>query len=224
MSGPEESEWADVLEAGWHRLMRQGLLEDPSASISLRLPASTRLLIRDSQAQVTAEWDIAAPGAPTAAANPVTPPLALHAAIYRLRDDVGAIAVGGGPFGQLLGSFGGTLPQLFDEQARHLGAMPAQVAGAEERDLRAALRHGGNALLVAGTPVCLGMTCQRLLFNAELLEKCAKAWVLAVASGGETGPLPWWVRRIANGRLKRDERRAARRFAQGELPEEVKGY
>lgn len=46
----------------------------------------------------------------------------------------------------------------------------------------------------------------------------------ALAQGGKTRPLPWWVRRIAHGRLRRDERRAARRFRNGALPEEVKGY
>jgi ribulose-5-phosphate 4-epimerase/fuculose-1-phosphate aldolase len=76
----------------------------------------------------------------------------------------------------------------------------------------------GNQVLV------FGATAQRLVLNAELLEKCAKAFVLATATGAAIHTLPWWVCRIANGRLKKDQKRAEARFAQGLLPEEVKGY
>jgi hypothetical protein len=62
------------------------------------------------------------------------------------------------------------------------------------------------------------------MLNAELFEKCAKAYVLARATGLPMHTLPWWVCRIANGRLKKDQRRATERFALGLLPEEVKGY
>ncbi|MGJ3701214.1 hypothetical protein [Variovorax sp. AFSI2.2] len=60
--------------------------------------------------------------------------------------------------------------------------------------------------------------------NTELFEKCAEAYVLAAATGGQVDPLPWVVRHVANRRLIWDERRAAERFAHGLLPEETKGY
>ena len=78
--------------------------------------------------------------------------------------------------------------------------------------------------LVQGNPVCLGTTATRLALNAELFEKCAKAYVLAAASGGRVRPLPWLVRHVANGRLLKDERQARERFVQGLLPVESKGY
>jgi len=86
------------------------------------------------------------------------------------------------------------------------------------------LRQGGNVLLVQGRPLCIGMTATRLALNAELFEKCAKAYVLAVAGGGRVHALPWIVRLVANRRLHKDEQRATQRFAQGLLPEETKGY
>jgi len=147
---------------------------------------------------------------------------AIHAYAYAARSDAGAIAVGGGEFGRCLAEFGGAMPQAFDEQARHLGAMGPAVT--ELRELAPSLQEGGNVLLVQGRPVCLGMTATRLALNAELFEKCAKAYVLAVATGGRVRPLPWIVRRVANGRLHKDEQRATQRFAQGLLPEETKGY
>ena len=68
------------------------------------------------------------------------------------------------------------------------------------------------------------MPATRLALNTELFEKCAKAYVLAAASGGAVRPLPWLVRRVANGRLRKDRRAAVARWAQGLLPEEAKGY
>jgi ribulose-5-phosphate 4-epimerase/fuculose-1-phosphate aldolase len=217
MVEPETGPLMGVLEHAWQRLMRQGLISPMAASISLRLPGSTRMLVcggADGRVDET-DWS---------ERSGHSSDLDLHAAIYRVRGDVGAVAVGGGPFARALAGFGGTLPCIFDEQARHLGGIPEPVAGADAGHLRAALSKGGNAVLVAGMPVCLGMTCQRLIFNAELFEKCAKAWVLAIAAGGQPRTLPWWVRRIANGRLRRDERRAARSFASSQLPEERNTY
>jgi ribulose-5-phosphate 4-epimerase/fuculose-1-phosphate aldolase len=218
MIEPESRQLIGTLEHAWRRLTRQGLIASTPASMSLRLPGSTRMLVcggADGRVD-TCDW--------SERALEESSSLALPAAIYRIRGDVGAIALGGGSFARALAGFGGTLPGVFDEQARHLGGMPEPVTAAEGGRLRAALGGGGNALLVAGMPVCLGTTCQRLILNAELFEKCAKAWVLAIAAGGQPRALPWWVRRIANGRLRRDERRAARSFANGQLPEETNRY
>jgi hypothetical protein len=130
--------------------------------------------------------------------------------------------VGGGAFGHCLADFGGAMPQVFDEQARHLGPMGPPSAGVNA--VPAALRQGGNVLLLRGRPVCLGTTALRLALNAELFEKCAKAYVLAVAGSGHVRALPWIVRLVANHRLAKDQRRAATRFLQGLLPEESNGY
>src|SRR5262245_27768113 len=122
------------------RLAGKGLFA-AGASVSLRLPRAPRLLL------VSAPDDEprcrnSSPLAPRSAI-PGEDPSALHAAIYALRPDVGAIVVGGGPFGQTLAEFDGTMPLLFDEQARHLGHMgpPATLAAGA---LEQALRRGGN--------------------------------------------------------------------------------
>jgi ribulose-5-phosphate 4-epimerase/fuculose-1-phosphate aldolase len=204
-----------TLSAARDRLARQGLLAPEGATVSLRDPASATLLLLDAAGREALQCPIENAAAKTGAA-------AAHAAIYRLRGDVGAIAAGGGYFGAALADFGGRLPQIFDEQARHLGRMgaPARTVAA----LAPELRQGGNAVLLEGLAVCLGVNCARMLHNAELFEKCAKAYVLAAASGARVGTLPWWVQRIVHGRLRRDERRAAQRIARGLLAEEARGY
>jgi hypothetical protein len=101
---------SNLLEDAWHRLDSKHLL-GIGASVSMRLPGTQDMLV-------------GMPGT-----EPLRVPMTageesahtLHAAIYRARDDVGAIAIGGGTYGRFLGDFGGHLPQVFDEQARHLG-------------------------------------------------------------------------------------------------------
>lgn len=193
--------WAEVRG----RLAARQLLLGEGASLSLRIPGSAAMWFGSSGDESPSRVEQA----------PV------HSAIYAARPDVGAIAVGGGAFGTCLADFGGRMPEVFDEQARHLGRMGAAC---DAPGLASSLHAGGNALIVDGVPVCLGTTGSRLALNAELFEKCAKAYVLAAAAGGPVKPLPWWVRHIANGRLLKDEARAAARLAQGLLPEEARGY
>lgn len=194
--------WSEVRD----RLAARDLLRGERASLSLRIPGTGAMWL-----------GAAADPSPSRVTD-----ARLHSAIYAARADVGAIALGGGAFGLCLGDFGGRMPEVFDEQARHLGRMGPPCTA--EAELAAALRDGGNALLVGGQPVCLGTTASRLALNAELFEKCAKAHVLAAAAGGPVKPLPWWVRHIANGRLLKDQSRAAARLAQGLLAEESRGY
>ncbi len=212
MVSPEtlKKQWTETRD----RLAAKGLLVGSGASLSVRCPGGTSLW-----------FGTAADAEPVLRDRGVAPAdavVAVHARVYTRRGDVGAVAWGGGPFGTRLAGFGGALPQVFDEQARHIGPMPPAVDG--EDGLGVALRTPGSALILRGSPLCWGTTPRRLALNAELFEKCAKAYVLAVATGGRVRTLPWWVRRIANGRLAKDQRAAAAAFARGEQPAESAGY
>ncbi|MEZ0206899.1 hypothetical protein [Ideonella sp.] len=216
---------ASELDAAWwplfERLQARGVMGEAgqrSASLSLRLPGEKAMWWNSAGACMPRCFSWQGVNAPAAWPDDAD----THAALYQLRPDVGAIAIGGGPFGLCLSEFGGAMPTAFDEQARHLGRMGPPADDVSE--LGRAVAGGGNALLLQGRVVCLGSTATRLALNAELFEKCAKAFVLAAATGGKVRPLPWWVRRIANGRLMKDEQKAIARFAQGLLPEEAKGY
>jgi hypothetical protein len=218
-------QWAETRD----RLAARGLLAGGAASLSVRCPGGTSMWFGAAAdpAPVLCDW-----GAGPAGADPGVHALVFalradadrveHALVYALRADAGAVARGGGSFGTRLAGFGGFLPQVFDEQARHIGPMSPAVD--DVRGLGPALRTAGSALVFRGFPLCWATTPRRLALNAELFEKCAKAYVLAVATGGRVRPLPWWVRRIANGRLARDQRAAALAFERGELPAESAGY
>jgi hypothetical protein len=103
------------------------------------------------------------------------------------------------------------MPGLFDEQVRHLGGKVARLSPST-------LESGDNAFLMGDSVLCFGMTLDRLIFNAELLEKCAKAFLLAHSTGSKLTLVPWWVRLIAGRRLLRDERFAAECHAEGRVP------
>lgn len=196
------------------RLVAKRLLGDDAAALALRCPGSTAMYCGALAAERPLLLDWRDPALPASAQ--------VHAQVYLRRLDAGASAWSAGMFGHRLADVGGMLPQVFDEQARHIGPMPAPLAAAAT--LASAQPQIGNALLLGGRPLCLGTSAQRLALNVELFEKCAKAYVLAAATGGQVRELPWWVRRIANGRLRKDQARAATAFAAGELPAEAIGY
>jgi ribulose-5-phosphate 4-epimerase/fuculose-1-phosphate aldolase len=203
---------AAELQDAIRRLDGKHLLGD-SASVSVRLPGTGDMLL----AQPNGEpLRISLADDADGAHRP-------HLEVYRARPDVGAIALGAGTYGQMLPHVAGVMPQVFDEQARHLGCS-ARAASDRPDDVKRSLGAGGNVWVHGHRLLVFGTTLHRLVLNAELLEKCAKAYVLAAGTGEPLHTLPWWVCRIANGRLKKDQKRAAERFAQGLLPEEVKGY
>lgn len=199
-------QWLDLQQ----RLTRQG--ERANLALSVRVPGAATLW-----------YGTLTDAAPCEIGLDRTAGLAAdHALVYRERADIGAIIQGGGRYGQHVVDFGGRLPELFDEQARHLGRMAPAVDRAS--DLPEALAEQGNVQLLAGQPLCLGTTTSRVALNADLFEKCAKAYTLARATGTNLTRLPWWVVLIATRRLHRDQRAAAQAFTQGRLPAESRGY
>jgi hypothetical protein len=216
MSTPATTDLAATLLAARERCARQNFLTAGHAGISLRLPNNSQFLFLGAKASTPQLESCQAPSN-----NHLIP---LHARLYQLRPDVGAILAGGGLFSTTLYDLGGAMPAAFDEQARHLGRMGRAAPDMTTPELQVSFAHGANTALVGDLPVCLGTTCQRLVLNAELFEKCAKAYALAAATGKSISTLPWWVGAIAMGRLRKDQRQAAERFAQGLLPQEARGY
>ena len=90
--------------------------------------------------------------------------------------------------------------------------------------LEQAIANGANIAIFGTRRVCLGVTPERIVFNAELFEKCAKAFVIARCSGGTVRRIPWWVRVIAGGRLKKDQARATESLDAGRIPEGMNAY
>lgn len=144
-------------------------------------------------------------------------PSGLHHRIYLARPDVGAIAAAWLKWTGALARLDLSLPPVFDEQVRHLGAEVRRVpTHATDGEATAALSSGANAYALDDMSLCFGMGLERLLLNIEILEKCAESFLLAHCAARQVGPIPWIVEFIAGGRLKKDQKDAAARHLRGE--------
>lgn len=163
---------------------------------------------------------------------------ALHARIFSKRMDVGGIFVSGGQFSQALSLVDKPMPAIFDEQVRQIGNGITTLRLKNNqltRDAKKCLTNSDNAYLMSTQssaktideqvrPLILGITHERVVFNAELLEKCAKAYVLASATGKSVTQVPFYVRFIAHRRKLKDQAYAADCYQQGNLPTGFTAY
>ena len=230
--GPESLARAAVAES-YRRLREKGLLgkhnDDAPIELSVRVPGFEKFaLLRKGEGRLSRKIkpdDVQI--VDFADANE-----SFHAALYQLRPDVGAVVRYHPEWGGALGALPEAMPGIFDEQVRQMGRRVEHLAFANRRfDARAQkqLASGANVFLLhvserAGEVLALGMTRERAVFNCELLEKCAKAYVLARATGLRVRRVPWFVRFIANRRLLKDEQRSAESYARGEIPTGFTAY
>lgn len=214
-------EFETQLTVGFRRLEDNGFFNTRSDSLSVRIPGTDEMLLATGLENLNDDA-----GAVEEASSSESI-VALHSCIYKERPDVGSIAISSPDGVRLLAKSGAFLPALFDEQLRHIG--PAGVARLNETELcsqliKDAFRRGRNAALLGEGLICLGMTCERAVFNAELFEKCAQAFVISRAAGFRASTIPRWVQIIATRRLSRDERRAAASLRKGQLPDQMSTY
>mgnify|MGYP001826297685 FL=1 len=148
----------------------------------------------------------------------------LHALLYQARPDVGALLLGSTPWCAALAGLDVTIPILFDDQARYVGRMKSSADHGDSAALIDAVSDGANIAIFGQQRLCLGVTPERIVFNAELFEKCAMAFVIAHSSGRPVRRVPWWVQLIAGSRLKRDQKRGAESLAAGHIPEGMNAY
>lgn len=153
--------------------------------------------------------------------------VALHTEIYRQRSDVGAIAFTKQRWASALHLLPRAMPAVFDEQARQLGKRVDSVKfdkGEFDAESSKRLSSGANIFLFEEGVLCFGFTKDRAVFNSELIEKCAKAYSIAFATGRSVGTIPFWVVFIANGRLLKDEKKSATAYANGLIPTGFTAY
>ena len=204
------------------RIVAKGLAADSPARFSVRIPGRNAMATGNAQANL-AEIAIIPLDQPGVS----EPALTMHAAVYRIRGDAGAILTAQQPWASRLALLTDPMPAVFDEQARQLGRRidrlsqkgPQLTAAGATR-----LKRGAHAFELDEGVLTIGFTAERAVLNAELLEKCAKAYLLACLTGHRIGRIPWLVRYIAVGRLRKDQRRASESYARGEMPGSFSTY
>jgi ribulose-5-phosphate 4-epimerase/fuculose-1-phosphate aldolase len=214
---------AQLLKA-CRRLAAKGFFNTPADSFSMRLRGRAEMIL----ASGLDDWLRIGAADIRFASFACNDGLAgLHASIYRERADAGAVAISSPKGARLLALYGGPLPPVFDEQVRHTGVPVKPLRDVENSNANIVgrtLRRGTNATLLGEQLLCLGMTCERVLLNTELYEKCALAFVVAKASGSPIKLIPSWVRMVANRRLLQDERRAAESYRSGCILQDINAY
>lgn len=209
-----KQEITQLLQEAADRLTRKGLFGQTGDSLSMRVPGTDEFVwVTDEQLDPQ-----------TVSLSTTDGDSGLHATIYRERADSGALLFGTTTWSQQLAALKLAPPTLFDEPARHIGPVATPVADGDRRGLLKAIGTRSNVAIYGSQFLRIGMTSDRVTFNTELFEKCAMAFVIAHCSGQRIRTVPGWVRYIAGGRLRKDQRRAAESFARGQIPQGMNAY
>jgi ribulose-5-phosphate 4-epimerase/fuculose-1-phosphate aldolase len=139
----------------------------------------------------------------------------LHAGVYKARKDVNAIVHTHQVHASALALIGAPLPALFDEQARFLGRsvdiIPYGPSGTGflTRRVVKAVKSNNNAYIMKNHGVlCFGHYLERAAHNVEIVEKCAQAYLMALATGCKVSKIPLAVREIAFSKLRSDQKKS----------------
>ena len=140
----------------------------------------------------------------------------MHAAIYRVRTDVNAIAHTHQVYASALTLIQTPIPSLFDEQVRFLGRSvniipyapsgTGMLAGIIARSVR---DHNNAYMLQNHGALIFGQDMEQAVHNVEILEKCSLAYLLALCTDRKVSKIPLAVREIAFAKLRQDQQKAA---------------
>lgn len=215
MNAQAQAAAAGLLQKAAMRLRSKSLFGAPGDSLSVRIPGYEKLVLalEDREALRLVRMDEAGDEA-----------AGLHAAVYRTRADAGAVLVGRTPWSAALSNVGIAVPTLFDEQARHIGKMEKPVEAGRRKQALEALRSGGNVVLCGEQRICVGTTADRVVFNADLFEKCTKAFLITYVTGETIQQVPRQARAMAGRRLEEAQKRAAASYESGRIPEGMDAY
>lgn len=132
----------------------------------------------------------------------------MHSIIYRKRSDINAIVHTHQIYGSVFAMINTPIPSLFDEVSLSLGpiieVVPYAFSGSDTlaRNVGRILAGGANACIIQNHGiVALGRTLEEAILHAELLEKVAQVYCLALSTGKPVKILPETsIRKIARMR------------------------
>jgi L-ribulose-5-phosphate 4-epimerase len=121
----------------------------------------------------------------------------MHSIIYRRRPDVQAIVHTHQNYGSVFALLNTPIPALFDEVAFSLGTsveiIPYAMSGSPElaQHVETKLSNNANAYIIQNHGIlALGKTLDKAILHAELLEKVAHIYCLALSTGKPVTQLP----------------------------------
>lgn len=130
----------------------------------------------------------------------------MHAVIYRSRPDVNAVVHTHQIFGSVFALINHPIPALFDEVSFTLGpvveVVPYGLSGSTDlvNNVAGKLSNNANAYIIQNHGIiALGKSLDKAMLAAELLEKVAHIYCLALSTGKSVTELPGATREMAEG-------------------------
>lgn len=130
----------------------------------------------------------------------------MHAVIYRSRPDVNAVVHTHQIFGSVFALINHPIPALFDEVSFTLGpvveVVPYGLSGSTDlvNNVAGKLSNNANAYIIQNHGIiALGKSLDKAMLAAELLEKVAHIYCLALSTGKSVTELPGVTREMAEG-------------------------
>ncbi len=121
----------------------------------------------------------------------------LHAIIYQKRPDINAVVHTHQIYGSVFAVMNMSIPPLFDDVAFSLGpsidVIPYALSGSSElaHNVAGKLSNNANAYILQNHGIlALGKTIEKAILHAELLEKVAHIYYLALSAGKPVSTLP----------------------------------
>lgn len=121
----------------------------------------------------------------------------MHSIIYQKRPDVNAVVHTHQIFGSIFAVLNTPIPALFDEVSFSLGhaveVIPYALSGSPElaANVGEMLSNNANAYIIQNHGILsLGKNLDKAILHAELLEKIAHIYCLALSTGKTVGTLP----------------------------------
>ncbi|BBO86365.1 aldolase [Desulfosarcina ovata subsp. sediminis] len=179
-----------------------GSLLSAGGNVSVRIPGESVLVITPSGRPYMelAPTDICVVDfdlKPVAGQHQPSIETAMHAGIYRVRPDVGAVVHTHQAFASVFALINQSIPALFDEVALAIGetvdVIPYAFSGSPElvQAVRQTVTNGCDCFIMKNHGALnLGATLDQAWKNAELLEKTAQAYYHALATGQPVTTLP----------------------------------
>jgi ribulose-5-phosphate 4-epimerase/fuculose-1-phosphate aldolase len=144
--------------------------------------------------------------------------MGMHIAVYQNRPDANAVIHTHQPYASTFTLINEPIPALFDEQVANLGnrveVVPYGMSGTVQllENISAYLDNGCNAYILQNHGIlCLGTTLDKAALNILLLEKCARVYSYALATGREISLLNMESEQTIFALLRSEQRKEIRR-------------
>jgi L-fuculose-phosphate aldolase len=199
------------------KMVEKGFLIGTGGNVSVRIPAESRMAITPSNFDYMKmtpmdicilDWNLNQ----IEGCRPPSVESGMHAGIYENRADVHVVIHTHQVSASAVALTNRSIPYLFDEQVRFLGPsidlVSYGLSGTEhlkQNVVRKLSNHCNAYILKNHGALTLGPDPERAMFNVEILEKCAAAFLLAYYTGERLTRIPPEIRDLLFSKLRSDQ-------------------